>query len=142
MGLGEVSRELFAQFLFRIRQEFAGKEAHLGLFSTLKYVNANNDQKFRDQVFQFGFEDGFVFSSANFSGTRAANPFPVGFLVWDLTKRKKLEDQKLEVTVLDDDTSKIGRKLIVAEHRDRFLSKWIDRLPPRKFSRRWVARFR
>ena len=126
-GLGEVSRELFAQFLFRIRQEFAGKEAHLGLFSTLKYVNSNNDQKFRDQVFQFGFEDGFVFSSANFSGTQAANPFPIGFLVWDLTKRKKLEEQKMEVTVLDDDTSKIGRKLLVSEHRDHFLSKWIDR---------------
>ena len=126
-GLGEVSRELFAQFLFRIRQEFAGKEAHLGLFSTLKYVNSNNDQKFRDQVFKFSFEDGFVFSSANFSGTQAANPFPVGFLVWDLTKKKSLEDQKMEVTVLDDDTSKISRKLLVSEHRDRFLSKWIDR---------------
>ncbi len=131
-GLGEVSRELFAQFLFRIRQEFAGKEAHLGLFSTLKYVNSNNDQKFRDQVFQFGFENGFVFSSANFSGTQAANPFPVGFLVWDLARRKKLEAQKMEVTVLDDDTSKLGRKLIVSEHRDRFLSKWIDRVPATK----------
>ena len=126
-GLGEVSRELFAQFLFRIRQEFAGQEAHLGLFSTLKYVNSNNDQKFRDNVFQFGFEDGFVFSSANFSGTQAANPFPIGFLVWDLRKQKKLEDQKMEVTVLDDDTSKLGRKLLVSEHRDRFLSKWIQR---------------
>ena len=125
--LGEVSRELFAQFLFRIRKEFSGKEAHLGLFSTLKYVNANNDQKFRDQVFQFQFEDGFVFSSANFSGTKAGNPFPVGFLVWDLAKRKNLEEQKIEVTVLDDDTSKLGRKLVASEHRDRFLSKWIDR---------------
>jgi hypothetical protein len=128
-GLGEVSRELFAQFLFRIRQEFAGKAAHLGLFSTLKYVNSNNDQKFRDQVFQFGFENGFVFSSANFSGTQAANPFPVGFLVWDLQQRKKLEAQKMEVTVLDDDTSKIGHKVIVSERRDKFLSKWIDRVP-------------
>ena len=128
-GLGEVSRELFAQFLFRIRKEFVGKQAHLGLFSTLKYINSNNDQKFRDQVFQFGFEDGFVFSSANFSGTQAANPFPVGFLVWDLTKKKRLADQKLEVTVLDDDTGKLGRKRLVSEHRDRFLSKWIERLP-------------
>ncbi len=126
-GLGEVSRELFAQFLFRIRKEFAGKQAHLGLFSTLKYINSNNDQKFRDQIFQFRFEDGFVFSSANFSGTQAANPFPVGFLVWDLRKREMLEDQKMEVTVLDEDTSKLGRKLIVSEHRDRFLSKWIER---------------
>lgn len=128
-GLGEVSRELFAQFLFRIRKEFTGKQAHLGLFSTLKYVNSNNDQKFRDQVFQFTFKDGFIFSSANFSGTQAANPFPVGFLLWDLAKHKKLEAQKLEVTVLDDDTSKLGRKLLVAEHRDKFLSKWIERVP-------------
>ncbi len=125
--LGEVSRELFAQFLFRIRKEFEDKETHLGLFSTLKYVNANNDQKFRDKIFQFGFEDGFVFSSANFSGTQAANPFPVGFLVWNLNERKKLEAQKLEVTVLDDDTSKLGRKVIASEHRDKFLSKWINR---------------
>ena len=126
-GLGEVSRELFSQFLFRIRKEFADKEAHLGLFSTLKYVNSNNDQKFRDKVFQFTFEGGFVFSSANFSGTQATNPFPVGFLVWDLAKLKNLRQQKMEVTVLDDDTSKIGRKLIVSEHRSKFLSKWILR---------------
>ena len=128
-GLGEVSRELFAQFLFRIRHEFRGKQAHLGLFSTLKYVNANNDQKFRDKVFQFTFKDGFVFSSANFSGTQSANPFPVGFLVWDLAKPKKLETQKIEVAVLDDDTSRLGYKTIVAEHRSRFLNKWIDRVP-------------
>ena len=128
-GLGEVSRELFAQFLFRIRQEFAGKRATLGLFSTLKYVNANNDQNFRDRVFQFTFKGGFVFSSATFSGTQQANPFPIGFFVWDLASPKKLESQTIEVNVLDDDTSKIGRKLIVSEHRSRFLSKWIERLP-------------
>ena len=46
-----------------------------------------------------------------------------------MNKTKKLETQKMEVTVLDDDTSKIGRKLIESNHRDRFLSKWIDRVP-------------
>jgi hypothetical protein len=40
-----------------------------------------------------------------------------------------LESQKILVSVLDDDTSRIGHKLIVSEHRSRFLSKWIDRLP-------------
>jgi hypothetical protein len=126
-GLGEVSRELFAQFLFRIRREFANKTAHLGLFSTLKYINSNNDQKFRDKVFQFGFENGFVFSSANFSGTESANPFPIGFIVWNLEKQQQLEAQKIDVAVLDDDTSRIGRKIITSERRERFLSKWIDR---------------
>ena len=126
-GLGEVSRELAAQFLFRIRREFAGKEAHLGLFYKLKYINSNNDQTFRDKVFQFTFEDGFVFSSGHFSGTSSANSFPVGFLIWDLANHKKLETQKIEVAVINDEMEKIGRKVIMSDHRDKFLSKWIDR---------------
>jgi len=126
-GLGEVSRELAAQFIFRIRKEFEGKEAHLGLFYKIKYINSNNDQTFRDKVFQFDFENGFVFSSGHFSGTSSANSFPVGFLVWDLANRKKLETQKIEVDIINNELGKIGRKLIVSEHRDKFLSKWIDR---------------
>lgn len=127
VDLGEVSRELFAQFLFRIRKEFTGKKAHLGLFSTLKYINANNDQKFRDNFFHFKYERGFIFSSANFSGTQKNNPFPVGFLLWDLSKNKNLEDQRIDVNVLDDEGYKIGRKHIITANRDQFLSKWIDR---------------
>jgi hypothetical protein len=126
-GLGEVSRELAAQFLFRIRREFEDKQAHLGLFYKLKYINSNNDQTFRDKVFQFTFEDGFVFSSGHFSGTSSANSFPVGFLIWDLANRRKLETQKIEVAVINDEMEKIGRKVIMSEHRDKFLSKWIDR---------------
>lgn len=127
VDLGEVSRELFAQFLFRIRKEFSGKEAHLGLFSTLKYINSNNDQKFRDNFFHFGFEQGFIFSSANFSGTQKANPFPVGFLLWNLAKIKPLGKQKIEVEVLDDDAYKLRKKHISTANRKLFLSKWIER---------------
>jgi len=125
--LGEVSRELFAQFLFRIKEEFRGKSAHLGLFSKLKYLNATNDQKFRDNVFHFTFENGFMFSSVNFDGTSRASQFPVGFLVWDLTKPKRIEDQKIILDVFDTDVEKIARKHILVEHRDRFLSKWVER---------------
>ncbi len=53
LDLGEVSRELFAQFIFRIQKEIP--KAHLGLFSTLKYINSTNDTKFRNRVFQFLF---------------------------------------------------------------------------------------
>jgi hypothetical protein len=134
--LGEVSRELFAQFIFRIKHEFKGKVAHFGLFSKLKYLNANNDQKFRDQVFHFRFERGFVFSSANFSGTSRSSQFPVGFIVWDLTTTLQLEAQELLLDVFNEKVEKIGIKRVRTDHRDRFLSKWIDRpaatikLPP------------
>lgn len=127
--LGEVSRELFAQFLFRIKEEFRGKTAHLGLFSKLKYLNATNDQKFRDKVFHFSFEIGFMFSSVNFDGTSKASQFPIGFLVWDLNKLKRIEEQKIILDVFDTAVEKIERKHILVEHRDTFLSKWIVRLP-------------
>lgn len=126
-NLGEVSRELFAQFLFRIRREFAGKQAWLGLFSKLKYVNATNDQKFRDTLFRYGFERGFMFSSVNFSGTSRASQFPVGFLLWNLARSQALEEQAITLDVFDNDVQKVALKTLSSEHRDTFLSKWIDR---------------
>lgn len=126
-NLGEVSRELFAQFLFRIKQEFTGKVAHLGLFSKLKYINAPNDQKFRDTVFQFCFERGFIFSSVNFAGTSPNSQFPVGFIVWDLSKKKKIEKQNIELDVFNVDVEKIAKKKIFVEHKSKFLSNWIER---------------
>ena len=79
--MGETSRELFSQFLYRIHYEFQGKKAWLGLFSTLKYLNANNDQRLRDTIFRYQFEKGFIFESSAFD----VNPgFPIGFLVWNL----------------------------------------------------------
>lgn len=125
--LGEVSRELFAQFLYRIRREFRGKTAWLGLFSKLKYINATNDQKFRDRIFQYPFRRGFMFSSVNFSGTSRTSQFPVGFLLWDLKRTKQLEDQEIVVDVFNTAVEKTGTKLLPSEHRDQFLSKWIAR---------------
>ena len=127
--LGEVSRELFAQFLYRIRREFRGKPAWLGLFSKLKYINATNDQKFRDRVFRFGFERGFMFSSVNFPGTSPSSQFPVGHLLWDLAREQVLEEQLIELDVYDTRAQKIGRKRLSSAHRDGFLSKWIERPP-------------
>jgi hypothetical protein len=127
--LGEVSRELFAQFLFRIKTEFANKNAHFGLFSKIKYLNANNDQKFRDNIFHFTFENGFVFSSVNFSGTSKSSQFPVGFLIWNLSETQKLENQQISVDIFNENVEKIGVKIVTTENRDKFLSKWIDRPP-------------
>ena len=99
----------------------------MGLFSTLKYINATNDQKFRDRVFRFGFERGFMFSSVNFDGTSAASQFPVGHLLWNLASEASLEGQEILLDVYDTRVQKIGRKHLRSEHRARFLSKWIDR---------------
>ncbi len=126
-NLGEVSRELFSQFLYRIKTEFKGKESHLGLFSKIKYINANNDQKFRDQIFQFTFAGGFVFSSANFDGTSKSSQFPVGFVIWKLNQPAKLENQDIVLDVFNEFVEKIDSKTIPIENRESHLSKWIKR---------------
>lgn len=124
-GLGETSRELFAQFLYRISKEFCNKNAFLGLFSTIKYINSNNDQKLRDNFFQFKYEKGFIFSSENFVGTKGK--FPVGFLVWNLSKKQHIESQKITLDVYNSDCEKIGIKEILTKERESFLNKWIKR---------------
>lgn len=124
-GLKEASRELFTQFLWRIAREFAGRSAYLGLFSTLKYVNAANDQGMRDKVFRFAFERGFVFSSNAFEGT--GREFPVGFLVWDLGESKALEGQPITLDVLDGDAERVGVKPLPSVDRADFLSRWCPR---------------
>ncbi len=123
--LGEVSRELFSQFIFRIKKEFENKSAYFGLFSKIKYLNANNDQKLRDKIFDFEYKRGFIFSSLNFSGTKGK--FPVGFLLWNLSKNINIKEQSIKVDIFNNLIEKTGIKIIDVVDRKLFLSKWINR---------------
>ncbi|WP_077230005.1 hypothetical protein [Clostridium baratii] len=125
--LGEVSRELMSQFLYRISHEFRGKDAYIGMFSKIKYMNATNDQKLRDKFFQYRYEKGFIFSSASFEGCKAK--FPVGFIIWNMKQKIKLEQQQIYVDVYNNNVEKVGVKEIKVENKNNFLSKWIDREP-------------
>lgn len=128
-GMGETSRELFSQFLWRISKEFNNKTAILGMFSKTKYINANNDQKMRDIFFKYKYESGFVFNSKNFSGNRGK--FPIGFLIWNLSKKIPLEDQTISLDIFDDidndSVYKIGKTIVPSKERNEFLSKWCPR---------------
>ena len=126
-NLGEVSRELFSQFIFRIKKEFSGKQAYFGLFSKLSYLVANNDEKLRTHIFKFQFEQGFMFSSANFSDTSRNTPFPVGFLIWNLSIKKELAEQEIILDIFDNNVVKIGQKQIGIVKKTNFLSKWFKR---------------
>ncbi|MBR5549165.1 MAG: hypothetical protein IKU71_05505, partial [Kiritimatiellae bacterium] len=124
-GYGEASRELFTQFLFRISKEFKDRQAYLGMFSKLKYVNSNNDQKIRDGFFQYQYERGFIFPIKCFYG--AAGNFPVGFLVWNLAKKKHLSEQRIVLDVFNKDAEKIGTKEFPSVERTAMLNKWCPR---------------
>lgn len=124
-GYGEASRELFTQFLFRISKEFKDRQAHLCIFSKLKYVNSNNDQKIRDGFFRYAYERGFIFPIKCFFG--ATGNFPVGFLVWNLAKQKHLSEQAIRLDVFNKDVEKIGTKELPSVERTAMLNKWFPR---------------
>jgi len=126
-NLGEASRELAMQFIFRMKKELNGKEAFLGLFYKIKHINSNNDKKLRDHVFKFTHKKGFMFSSSNFSGTSKNSPFPVAFMLWDIKNEQHLENQEIVVDILNENVEKIGTKKISSLNRKLFLSKWIKR---------------
>jgi len=84
------------------------------------------------EVFRFQYESGFVFSSANFSGTSKASPFPVGFMLWNLNIDKTLNVQNLVVDVFDEKVEKISVKTIATYEREKHLSKWIKRASANK----------
>lgn len=93
VGLGQASRDLPSQFLYRIHRDFAGKEAYLGLLSRLGYLTAAHNEGIRDVFFRYRYEKGFLFSSMNFKGCK--HKFPYGFLVWNMRYQIPLEEQEL-----------------------------------------------
>ena len=129
-NLGEVSRELFLQFIYRISKDFEDKITWLGIFSTPKYINSNNDQKFRDKVFGFKFERGFIISSKNFEGCRG--DFSISFMIWNLNDKIPIENQEILLDIYDSAAEKIGVKTFRPARRDEFLNKWIERPPATK----------
>ena len=126
-GLGEVSRELYVQFLYRIMNEFKHRKTILGLFSPLKYLISANYQKFRDRLFKAIFQSGFVFSSENFGGTSKTSHFPVSFILWDIDQNKNITGQEIQLDILDHTAQKIGTKTVKPTNRNDFLSRWIKR---------------
>ena len=96
--LGKAGNELFVQFMYRIHKEFqCGVE--LGVYATLKYVNSQAFEPFRDKVFQPECKAGFIFPASSFQGTKGQ--WPVSFLVWDWSKSVPMEQQDITVDVYD-----------------------------------------
>ena len=123
MNVGYASKELFTQFLVRIRHELPS--ATLAMFSTLKYVNAPNFEPFR-RVWRARFLDGFVVHSRAFDGLEG--DFPIGFLVWDTSEKVPISETA--VGTVDRFGNLVGEKLYVARPTDTLLNLWIAKTPP------------
>ena len=127
--LGEASRELSAQFMFRINKEFVnGKNIYLAIFSKTNYIKSNNNEKFRDYICNYKFINGFVFSSSNFESTSKTTPFPVIFIIWKISNKYNIKKEKINLPVFDNKCKKIGKKNFQVIDKNKLLNKWIKRV--------------
>lgn len=118
--LGYASRELFVQFLVRIQRELPN--ATIAMFSTLKYVNAPNFEKFREH-WKAQYLGGFVVHSKAFDGL--SGNFPIGFLVWDASVPEPVGS--ITTKALDKAGNDLGEKSFQNIPSSIFLSEWIIR---------------
>ncbi len=121
---GKASNELFTQFIARIAKEIP--TATIAMFSTMKYVNAPNFEKFRAK-WNARYMGGFVVHNKAFDGL--TGKFPIGFLVWktDINSDKKTPITEISVDVLDKKAQPIGEKLFYNLPNSTFLNVWLDR---------------
>jgi hypothetical protein len=117
---GKASNELFTQFIVRISQEIPN--ATIAVFSKLKYVNSPNFAQLR-HYWKAKYLGGFVVPSQAFDGLKGK--FPIGFLIWDTSKKNEIVD--IETDVFDKNALWSGTKHFYNFPNEHFLSKWIDR---------------
>ena len=127
--LGEASRELSAQFMFRINKEFVnGKNIYLAIFSKTNYIKSNNNEKFREDICNYKFVNGFVFSSSNFESTSKTAPFPVSFIIWKISNEYNIKKENISLPVFDNNCNEIGKKKFQVIDKNKLLNKWIKRV--------------
>ena len=103
LNLGLSIREIFTQFFIRIYKEIPN--CILASFSTLKYVNSSGFINFREE-FKAKFLKGFIVPANTFDNVRGN--FPIGFLIWDTSKKQKIKS--ISVDVFNEKIEFLGKK--------------------------------
>ncbi|ELH7168353.1 hypothetical protein Q9G58_000108 [Campylobacter coli] len=115
--LGKANNELFTQFFIRIYCEIEG--AILASFSTLKYVNSTNFIKFR-QAFKAKFLKGFMVPAYTFDNVKGK--FPIGFLIWDTSKKEEIK--KIKLDIFNENGNFLGKKMFYSYDKNKKLNEW------------------
>ena len=122
---GRSSNELYLQFLARIAHELP--TATLAMFSTLKYINAQASEEFRN-VWNARYLNGFVIHNKAFDGLKG--DFPIGFLIWKTDNRAgsvRTPITEVSCDVFDKKVQPVGGKSFYNLPTDTYLSRWIVR---------------
>ena len=123
--LGTAGRELYAQFLIRIREEIPG--CIIGHFSTLKHLQGSAFEKFR-QNFKADLKSLCVVPANTFDNVKGE--FPIGFFVWDTSAR--IEFTEIVADVFDKNGEYVGRKSVSSNLGTPLMTEWVARDFPLK----------
>ena len=116
--MGIAGRELFAQFFIRIYNEIP--DCILAQFSTLKILQAPNFEQFRNS-FQAKLERLFLVPANSFDNV--SGKFPIGFFVWNCSKKVKFES--IEADVYNIKGEYMQKKHIDTQHEFKSINDWI-----------------
>lgn len=123
--IGTAARELFAQFLFRIKQDIAG--AVIANFSTLKNLQASNFIQFRKQ-FDIKLKRIFIVPASTFDNVKGQ--FPIGFMIWDSNQQEIF--YSITADVFNAQGEKIGHKDIHSYVGDKYIIEWLRQFYDKK----------
>lgn len=117
--IGKASNEVFAQFFIRVYQEIP--TAILAEFSKLKILQSTSFQDFRN-VFLAKLEKIFLAPSKTFDNV--SGKFPIGFLIWNTTKKEKFNKVVADAYNADG-TFYTQKTLQVDDDNSLSINKWI-----------------
>ena len=122
--LGSACNEIYSLFLGRIKYQFDG--CKVGLFSTLKVLQAQNFKKFRN-FFSANVYGGFIVPAFTFDNV--SGDFPISFTIWDLNEKGNLSIVPLDV--YDEHGVACGTKPLYCEE-SLSINAWIKKFDDKK----------
>ena len=96
-------------------------------FSTLKYINSQYFQKFREN-FKAKFLKGFAVPADTFDNVNGE--FPIGFLIWNLAKKENLK--QISVDIFERGDKFLGQKGFYAIPKNSFIIDWLRNFHDKK----------
>jgi hypothetical protein len=115
--IGSATNEVFALFMAQVYDKI--QDGILAQFSKLKFVQGSNFDKFKE-YFKAKYLGGFVVPANTFDNVKGE--FPIGFTIWNLNKKVKIE--QIICDVYDRNGEYIGKKNFYGNLPDS-INKWI-----------------
>ena len=120
--IGAGIKELFIQFFLQVYIKIPGVK--LATFGKLKYINSQYYLRFRE-FFKAECKGGFICCADTFDNVKGK--FPIGFLIWDTEKKKKIE--KIIVDIFEKSKEqkvfRIGKKSVFTVNSGQYLINWL-----------------